>query len=422
MVVSYTKFVLSSPDETFTKRFTLKSTPNLPIWGMTLLLAMITAIQPLSTDMYLPSLLSIGDYFNTDMSKVQFTLTAFMIGFATGQIFYGPFADKYGRRPVLLISLAIYIAGTLTCLFAQNIETLIFGRFMQAVGGCGPVVLGRAIVRDILKGAEAGKMLASMGFIMGFVPLIAPIIGGLIETYFGWRGHFYIFFIAGCWIACLIIFLLPETVNQKTTAKLTPRTFVKIYDGLLSSKIFRFFAMRNAFAYGGLFAFITGSSYYIQTRFELTPKLFGFAFAFVVLGYLTGTLLSARYGGRLGSYKMIFVGACFQLVGGLGMIGLHVIGAFHVVQIVVPMYLYLLGNGIIMPQSQAGSMHDFPHKAGAASSLAGVMQVGAGAIVGTIVGSLIESYIIILPLMVVLVAMMNFIACVTHRNHSLSDD
>lgn len=382
---------------------------------------MISGIQPLSTDMYLPSLLSIGQYFDTDMSKVQFTLTAFMVGFALGQIFYGPFADKYGRKPVLLISLGIYVAGVLICLFAPNIETLIFGRFLQAVGGCGPVVLSRAIVRDKLKGAAAGKMLATMGFIMGFVPLIAPIIGGFIETYFGWRGHFYIFFIAGSWIALLVIFLLPETLQKRAEGDLTPRKFIKIYDGLLSSKMFRFFAMRIAFAYGGLFAFIMGSSYYIQTRFELSPRLFGFAFAVVVLGYMTGTLMSARYGTKLGVFKIIFIGACFQILGGIGIIGLHLLGAYHVVQIIVPMFFYLLGNGIIMPQAQAGSMHDFPHKAGAASSLAGVMQVSAGAIIGTLVGSLIESYIIILPLMVAVVGGANFVACFIHRNDSLSE-
>lgn len=133
----------------------MKQSPNLapvlPMWGMTLLLATITAIQPLSTDMYLPSLLSIGTYFQTDMSKVQFTLTAFMVGFAIGQIFYGPYADKYGRKPVLLVSLSIYVIGTIMCLFAPNIETLILGRFLQAFGGCGPVVLGRAIEQPAMK-------------------------------------------------------------------------------------------------------------------------------------------------------------------------------------------------------------------------------------------------------------------------------
>lgn len=406
------------------KKFHLQtaSTTSGAAWGMTILLGSLTAIQSLSTDMYLPSLLSIGQYYETDMSRVQFTLTAFMLGFAIGQIFYGPFADKYGRKPVLLISFIIYILGVLTCLLATNIETLIFGRFVQAIGGCGPVIISRSIVRDMLKGAAAGKMLASMGFVMGFVPLIAPVFGGFVETYFGWQMHFYVFLFFGILLTISVIFLLPETINQKTTETLTPRTFVKIYDGLLASKSFRFFANRIAFAYGGLFAFIMGSSYYIQTRFDLSPQAFAFTFAFVVLGFMLGTFIGARYAVRLSVYKMIFIGAGFQLLGGISMLILHLMGAFHVAQIALPMFLYLFGNGIIMPQSQAGSMHDFPHKAGAASSLAGVMQVGAGAIVGTLVGSLIESYIIILPLMIMLVSLVNFTACYRHRNLKLDDD
>ena len=187
-----------------------------PTWGITLLLAIISAIQPLSTDMYLPSLLSIAAYFNTDMSQVQFTLSIFMVGFAIGQIFYGPFADKYGRKPLLLISLLIYLAGVVVCLTAEHIEFLIFGRFLQALGGSGPVVLSRAIVRDMLKGAEAGNMLAKMGFIMGFVPLIAPVFGGFFETYYGWRSHFYVFLAFGVMLLFLVMWRLPETNTNKT--------------------------------------------------------------------------------------------------------------------------------------------------------------------------------------------------------------
>ena len=389
---------------------------------MTILLAAITSIQPLTTDLYLPSMLSIAAFYETDMSQVQFTLTAFMLGFVVGQIIYGPFADKYGRKPIMLISLSVYVVGSLICIFAGNIETLILGRFFQAVGGSGPVIICRAVVRDRHKGAVAGKMLATMGFIMGFVPLIAPVIGGFIETYLGWRAHFYVFLIFALLLILAVIFFLPETINQKATQKLTPRGFVKIYDGLLASKLFRFFSMRIAFGFGGLFAFITGSSYYFQTRFELSPKQFGFAFASVVLGFMLGSLFSARFADRIGLFKIIFIGSSLQIIGGISIFVLHVAGVFHVAQIVLPMFLYLLGNGIIMPQSQAGSMHDFPHKAGAASSLAGVFQVSAGAITGTLVGSLIEDYIIILPLVIMLIAMANFYPCFTHRNQHISDD
>uniref|UniRef100_A0A2A4Z507 Bcr/CflA family efflux transporter n=1 Tax=OCS116 cluster bacterium TaxID=2030921 RepID=A0A2A4Z507_9PROT len=400
----------------------MTSKTTAPVWGMTILLAAITSIQPLSTDLYLPSMLSIAAFYETDMAHVQFTLTAFMVGFIVGQIIYGPFTDKYGRKPIMLISLGVYIFGTLICLFAGNIETLVLGRFFQAVGGSGPVIISRAVVRDRHKGAAAGRMLASMGFIMGFVPLIAPVIGGFIETYLGWQAHFYVFLGFGSMLILLVIFFLPETINQKTTAKLTPRGFVKIYDGLFASKVFRFFSARIGFGFGGLFAFITGSSYYMQTRFELTPKQFGFAFASVVVGFMLGALLGGRLTGRVGVYKTIFFGTSLQIVGGISMFLLHNAGVFHVAQIAFPMFLYLLGNGIIMPQSQAGSMAEFPHKAGAASSLSGVVQVSFGAVTGALVGTLIEDYIIILPLVIMLISIANFYPSFRHRNDHLPEE
>lgn len=422
MVVSCIKFVLSNRNNLFLKRYILKSTSDLPVWGMTLLLATITAIQPLSTDLYLPSILSIAAHFNTDMSHVQFILTVFMLGFVVGQILYGPLADKYGRKPVLLISISVYIFGTIICLLAGSIEALIVGRFFQAVGGSGPVVISRAIIRDRHKGAAAGKMLASMSFIMGFMPLIAPIIGGYIETYLGWRAHFYVFLGFGSLLIPLVLFLLVETINQRTIEKLTPITFIKIYDGLFANPTFRFFSMRIGFGFGGLFAFITGSSYYLQTRFELSPKAFGFAFSSVVLGYMLGALLGGRLGEKHGLYKAVFIGASLQIVGGVSMFLLHIAGVFHVAQIALPMFLYLLGNGIIMPQSQAGSMADFPHKAGAASSLGGVVQVSAGAITGTLVGTYVEDYMIILPLIIMIVSVANFASCYGQRNNQLVEE
>lgn len=392
---------------------------NAPTIGITLLLASLTAIQPLSTDMYLPSFLSIQSAFNTDIAKVQFTLTIFMFGFALGQIFYGPFADKYGRRPVLIVGLLIYLAGAGVCIMATNIEMLIAGRLLQALGGCGPMVIGRTIVRDILTGAAAGRLLALIGFIMGFMPMIGPIIGGVLQAQFGWQSSFYVFLFYGIMLISFIIFLLPETVPKKTNIKLTPIVFIKIYNGLLSSSRFRYFSARISWTYAGIFTFISGSSYYFQTHFELSAQQFSYAFALTVFGYMSGTLLGARYVGKIGVYKLIMLGACLQIVGGVSMFISHISGVFHVAQIIIPMIIFLIGAGLIMPQSLAGVMHDFPNKAGAASSLAGVIQISTAAIIGTFVGLFIEDYIIIMPLTLAVVCIVNFVPCFVNRHNHL---
>lgn len=388
---------------------------NKPTLGIIFILAALTAIQPLSTDMYLPSLLGIAETLNTDMAHVQITLSIFMFGFALGQIFYGPFADKYGRRPVLIVSLSIYMLGSLLCILANNIELLIFGRLLQALGGSGPMILGRTIVRDILKGDAAGKMLATMGFIMGLMPMIAPIIGGILHTNFGWRSNFYVFFGYAIFLILITLFILPETVPKKTTATLSPKTFLKIYNGLFANQTFRFFVTRISLTYGGIFTFISGSSFYLQTRFELSPQAFSYAFAFSVLGYLIGTLIGARTAMAFGAYKLIFYGAICQLIGGLSMFLLHYSGTFHAIQLVLPMMIYLIGSGLTMPQSLAGTMSDFPEKAGAASSLAGVVQVSTAAIIGTFVGVLIEDYIFIMPLTLMVIGAVNFMPCYLSR-------
>ena len=158
--------------------------------ALTVLLALLTAIGPLSTDMYLPSLPRIVDDFGSSIARVQLTLSVFLVGFATGMLVYGPLADRYGRRPILIAGLTILLVGTLACAIAPTVETLIAGRFIQALGGAGPVILARSIVRDLYEGPRAGQELARMGAIMGVVPAIAPTIGGLLDGIGGWRSSF----------------------------------------------------------------------------------------------------------------------------------------------------------------------------------------------------------------------------------------
>src|SRR5260370_19011 len=180
--------------------------------ALTLLLAMLTGLGPLSVDMYLASLPSIGRLLNAPTSQVQLTISAYLVGFAIAQVFYGPLSDRHGRRPVLIVALGIYLLATLACALAFSIETLIAGRFLQAVGGSGASVLARAVVRDMYEGTRIGRELARMAAIMALAPLVAPLIGGVLETGFGWRSNFVALFIF-CAVAWVMLgVLLPEPV------------------------------------------------------------------------------------------------------------------------------------------------------------------------------------------------------------------
>ncbi len=186
--------------------------------ALTALLALLTAIGPLSVDLYLPSLPEIGRALAAPPGEVQLTISAYLVGFGAGQIVYGPLADRHGRKPVMLASLLIFCIATLVCAVAPSIAALIGARFVQAFGAAGAIVLARAVVRDLYEGARAGRELSLMAMIMGLAPIVAPLIGSLLQTAFGWRACFVFIFVAGIIAAAAVRWLLPETLRLRPRA------------------------------------------------------------------------------------------------------------------------------------------------------------------------------------------------------------
>ena len=183
--------------------------------GMTVMLALLAALGPLSTDMYLPSLPAIARELSATTAETQATLSAFLLGFAVGQFAYGPVSDKAGRRPALLAGLGIFLVGSAACAFAPTIGALIAGRFLQAVGAAGPIVLARAMVRDLYEGPRAGRELSRMGTIMGVVPALAPILGGVLQGLSGWRANFWAALLCGVALALAALTALPAPAGSR---------------------------------------------------------------------------------------------------------------------------------------------------------------------------------------------------------------
>lgn len=358
--------------------------------AMTATLALLTSLGPLSTDMYLPSLPGIAAEFGTTIARVQLTLSAFLIGFAAGQIFYGPLSDRYGRRPLLFAGLAVFSAGSTLCALAPDVETLIGGRVLQALGASGPIVLARAMVRDLYEGVRAGRELSRMGTIMGIVPAIAPILGSVIEVWSGWRMTFWLTLALGLGLALLIGLRLPETLRIRNPEPLSVRGIFRGFGKLLKNRTYRVYVLIAAFTYAGLFAFISGSSFVLQGVYGLDEMGFSISFAIMVAGYIAGTLLAQRFVGRHGLQKVIGAGVTCQAAGGLAMLaGVAVVasqGLLPSLAVTAPMTLYALGVGLTLPQTQASAMAPFPERAGAASSFLGLCQMLFAAIVGVLVG------------------------------------
>lgn len=239
-------------------------------FALTALLAALTAIGPLSTDMYLASLPDIARQLGASTAQVQLTILSYLIGFAVGQIVYGPLSDRHGRKPVLLAAVALYCVASLACVLATSIEMLIVARALQALGGSGGIVLARAIVRDLYSGARAGRELSVIGAVMALAPVLAPITGGLLQTGFGWRSVFFALVGVGLIGAGVVWPLLPETSPARAAEPVSPASMLRSYRVVARNSAYLAYLGLASTGFGGLFAWISGTSFALQNLYGLS--------------------------------------------------------------------------------------------------------------------------------------------------------
>ena len=360
-------------------------------FALTILLAALSAIGPLTTDMYLPSLPDIARLLGASTAQTQLTISSYLVGFAVGQIFYGPLADRHGRKPVLIGAMALYCAASLVCALSTSIEMLIAARALQALGGAGGIVLARAIVRDLYSGARAGRELSLIGAVMALAPVLAPLIGGVLQTALGWRSVFFTLVVAGLAGAAIVWPLMPETLSQRAAHPVTPASMLKSYRIVARNPAYLAYLGIASTSFAGLFAWISGSSFVLQYLYGLTPFQFGVAFAVGSAGYMAGTTLAARLVMRHELDRTLGYGAAATSAGGIAMVLAVGFGLASAAALVLPMALYLAGLGMVLPQAIAGAMTPFPERAGAASALLGFVQQSAAALCGALVGELLGS-------------------------------
>ena len=358
-------------------------------FALTALLAGLTAIGPLTTDMYLPSLPDIVRILGASTAQGQLTISSYLVGFAVGQIFYGPVSDRQGRKIVLMSALLLYGLATLGCLLSNSIEMLIVARAVQGIGGSGGIVLARAIVRDLYSGPRAGRELSLMASVMALAPVFAPLFGGVLQVSFGWRSVFVTLLILGAAGAAAAWLLLPETLARRAAEPLSLRSMFQSFGVVACSPVYLAYLGLGAFSFAGLFAWISGASFVLQNLYGLSPFDFGVAFALGSVGYMAGATLSARLVTRLGLDGLIGLGACACALGGLAMVAAVALGFTSALSLVLPVAVYLAGLGMVLSQSIAGALTPFPERTGAASSLFGVTQQTVAALCGAVVGWLL---------------------------------
>ncbi len=354
--------------------------------ALTILLACLAGLGPLSTDLYLPSLPAIARAFQSDAATVQLTLSAYLIGFAGGQILHGPLSDRLGRRPVLLAGLGGFILASGLCAASQSVEMMIGARLLQGLAASGPIVLARSIARDLYEGPRAARELARMGAIMGIIPAIAPVVGGALSVIWGWPSGFEIQAGLGVIFAAAVIWGLPETVPVKLTTPFSLRELIADFGGLLRHTGYRLHISMQACTYGGLFAFISGSSFVLQGIYHMSAVGYGLAFASVAVSFVGGSLLAQRLVTRIGMERAVGIGAIFMTIGGLLSALGQIVHTGYPQELIIPAMIFMVGVGTAMPLTQASALMPFPHKAGTASSLLGFVQMTFAAVIGTAVG------------------------------------
>jgi DHA1 family bicyclomycin/chloramphenicol resistance-like MFS transporter len=357
-----------------------------PTTAIAVLITTLVALGPLSTDFYLPALPAITQALATDVASTQLTLSVFLAGFGVGQLAYGPLSDRFGRRPVLLVGLVIYVLASVVCALAPAIEALIVARFLQALGACAGPVLGRAIVRDLYGPHDSARILSYMGAAMALAPLVGPVLGGTLTVWFGWRATFVFLTLFSLAQSVLVWRMLDETNAHRDPGATRPGQILGNFKALMADRMYRGVLLCNACTYAGLFSFISGSPFVFINIFGFSPQAMGLAFGVMVSGYIVGTTISGRLSRRFGAPRLLFAGAVLGALAGVTMLALALAGWEHPVSVMGPMVFFSCSLGLVMPNATAMGLAPYPKMAGAAASLMGFVQMSLSAVVGTLVG------------------------------------
>lgn len=363
-----------------------------------LALALLLGLQPLVTDLYLPALPALKRSLGASMEQAHLTLSALILGFGFGQLFWGPVADRVGRRPVLLLGLSCHFVFSVAAAAAPDITALIWARALQGACLAAAVVCARAMVRDLYAPHEGVQIMARGLSGLAMIALFSPLVGGLAAQWLGFRGALAMVAVAGAAVLIFVWLALDETVPQRNP--LATRWIEMARNGrrIAAHPSFRAWTALVAGTYAGLFVMLTSSSFVLIDLLGLSRAGYGAMLAGCSASYLAGTLLCRRWAARIGAQRTVARGAIFTLLGGVTLATLSLAGVRNVWAIIVPCWVYAVGHGIHQPCGQAGLVGPFPAHAGAASALAGFALSGVAFGVGLLTGALLHDSVLPLTL------------------------
>ena len=366
----------------------LVSTPagRTPKLGEILLLGSLTAFGAVTIDLYLPALPQIGRSLAASPASVQYTMSAFFVGMAIGQLIYGPVSDRVGRRPALLFGCVVYVVASLACAFAPSIEWLIAGRFAQALGACCGQVLARAVVRDRYGHVESARILSLLVLVLAVAPMLAPAAGGLLISIASWHATFYVLAAFGVLIGGAVYFRLVESRSEATAVQARAESPLRSYLDLLGRRRLVGYILAGALQGAVLFSYIASAPELIINIWGFSPLDFGWLFPVLAVGILGGSQVNRRLLTRYTPDQVLKVAAVVGVVASLVLVAVAASGAGPL-STLIALFAVLSTYGFMAANTAAGALAIDPLRAGATSALIGASAFGFGALVATLVGA-----------------------------------
>lgn len=351
-----------------------------------LIMGLLTAIGPLSIDMYLPAFSAIAQSLHTTVADVTLSLSSFFIGISAGQLLYGPLLERYGRKKPLYFGLCLYLVASIGCALATTVNFLIVLRLFQAVGGCAGLVAARAMVRDLFDAKENARIFSTLMLVVAVSPIIAPTLGGYITSIFGWRYVFAVLILIVLVILVGVYYWLPETKQPDPDFSLKPAPIVRNFLSVIKNPHFTTYALTGAISYAGLYGYVGGSPYVFIEIYKVSEASFGWIFAFIAAGLIGASQLNNFALKRYSSEQIIKMASISQVCIGLVLVSLTWLGWMNLFLTVLLIFAFLSCQGFIFPNATALALLPMAHNAGNASALIGAIQMGIGACASAFVG------------------------------------
>jgi DHA1 family bicyclomycin/chloramphenicol resistance-like MFS transporter len=364
-------------------------------WGIAALLAALAMLSPFSIDTFYPSFPAISAEFSLTSWEIQQTITIYMLPFALMTLIQGPLSDALGRRPVVLVGLLIYSIASIACVFAPSFAFLLAFRAVQGMSAGVGMAVGRAIIRDLHEGPQAQKLMATISMIFGIAPAIAPVLGGWIHVWFGWRYVFGFMVVTGVSLVVLSYLLLPETHPSERRAKLHISSLARTVGRIASNRQFMLYALALGVTFSAMITFIGAAPAIVMGHWKLQETQFAYLFVPLIIGIMGGGFLSGRLAGRLDGKRQIAIGYALTLAGGVLSVLLHAVSDnAPILAQQVLITVVAVGVQLMMPIFALRMLDLFPEVRGSAASVQSCVMLGTGAIfIGAVVPAISHSMI-----------------------------